>query len=75
MSKSIYCFFLLLLLPSATVVSLKEYIIGYEIDQMIKASDSSKYYDTVAIIYKKGDSIYTKATNAYEFKTLKNNDL
>lgn len=45
-----------------------EKIVGYSIDEMIRASDSSIYYDTTAIIYKKGDSIFIRGTGSYTFK-------
>lgn len=47
---------------------LVERIIGYSIDEMIRASDSSIYYDTTAIIYKKGDSLFIRGTGSYTFK-------
>jgi hypothetical protein len=49
----------------------KEYIIGYVAQEMIRARDSSRYLDTVGVIYRKGDSILIKnKPGIYDFKLL-----
>jgi hypothetical protein len=44
-----------------------EKIIGYEIDEM-RTPAGKIFYDTVGIIYKKGDSLFIRDTGAYTFK-------
>ena len=47
----------------------KEHIVGYEIHEMIRASDSLHYKDTVSIIYRKGDSIFIREKpDGYSFQ-------
>lgn len=48
----------------------KEIIIGYEIDEM-RTPAGKTVYDTVGIIFKKGDSLFIKDAGAYDRKPLK----
>lgn len=45
-----------------------EKIIGYSIDEMRSAATDSTFYDTVAVIYKKDDSIFIRSSSSYNFK-------
>ena len=45
-----------------------EKIIGYQVQEMIRAKDSTHYFDTVGTIYKQGDMIILKEKPYSEYK-------